>query len=350
MTDKPVHMMKEPKRLINKIRQSDFKPPFWAKNRHVQTLWPRFLQKRMPLSVRREKLTLPDSDEVSLVWGEPEKSIKPKGLAVVFHGLEGSIKSHYANDIMATLQRDGWKTVLMHFRGCGGEPNNTPRAYHSGETEDASYFLNWLDSQFPSMPKVAIGFSLGANMLLKLLGENPSQRLIKAAVAISAPLKLDECSKSINRGFSRVYQNYLLKSMVTTLRQKMRNLNYDGLLNIKDEQVAKLQNFREFDEHVTAPLHGFASADDYYQKCSAIRFLKSIAIPTLLLHSVDDPFMNEAVIPHERDLSDNVELELSHKGGHVGFMHGTPWNPEIWFHQRVLDYIAPFSLQRSNKE
>lgn len=350
MTDKPLHKMDKSQSLQNKIKRSDFRPPFWARNRHIQTLWPRFLQRRMPFSFSTEKLKLPDNDFVKLVWGQPEKLKNSRGLAVIFHGLEGSIKSHYANDLMAFLQKSGWQTVLMHFRGCGGEPNVTPRAYHSGETEDAQYFLNWLDQKFPAMPKVAIGFSLGANMLLKLLGENPSQKLLKAAVAISAPLRLDECSKSINKGFSRVYQNYLLKSMVNTLRTKMQSINYDGLINIKDKQVSELQSFREFDEHVTAPLHGFGSADDYYQQCSAIGFLKHIKTSTLVLHSVDDPFMNEAVIPHDHDISDSVEFELSLKGGHVGFMQGSPWNPSIWFHQRVADFIAPFSLPNTLKE
>jgi hypothetical protein len=344
MTNKPTHSMQDLLSPKKKIKQSEFVAPLWARNRHVQTLWPRFIQRRKPLSVRHERLNLPDSDFVDLVWGQPEKVQQSKGLAVLFHGLEGSIKSHYANDLMALLQGQGWQTVLMHFRGCSGKPNNTARAYHSGETDDANYFLQWLDNKFPALPKVAVGFSLGANVLLKLLGENPSQRFLKAAVAISVPFRLDECAKSINRGFSRVYQNYLLKSMVSNLRNKMRSINYTDILNIEDRQVAKLQNFREFDEHVTAPLNGFANADDYYQKCSAIGFLKSIDTPTLVLHSVDDPFMNEAVIPQEHHLSEKIEFELSHKGGHVGFMQGTPWNPQIWFHQRVIDFIAPYAL------
>ncbi len=350
MTDKPIHTMDEKRKTGNRVKFSDFTPPFWARNRHVQTLWPRFLQRRTPFIFRTEKLRLPDNDFVKLVWGQPEKTEKSRGLAVIFHGLEGSIKSHYANDLMAFLQKLGWQTVLMHFRGCGGEPNSTARAYHSGETEDATFFLNWLDNKFPAIPKVAIGFSLGANMLLKMLGENPSQKLLKAAVAISAPLRLDECSRSINEGFSRVYQNYLLKSMIKTLRTKMQSINYDGLINIQDKQVSDIQNFRQFDEHVTAPLHGFGSADDYYQKCSAIGFLKHIETPTLVLHSVDDPFMNEAVIPDDHDLSDSVEFELSLKGGHVGFMLGTPWNPSIWFHQRVADYIASFERPIAKQE
>ncbi|MBU2877516.1 hydrolase [Aliiglaciecola lipolytica] len=334
----------------NRIKRSDFKAPFWAKNRHVQTLWPRFIQRRRPLALRVEKLKLPDSDSVKVVWGQPESQENNKGIAVLFHGLEGSVKSHYANDLMAELQSQGWQTVLMHFRGCGGELNTTPRAYHSGETEDASYFMAWLDKKFPDLPKVAIGFSLGANMLLKFLGETPAQKFLKAAVAVSTPFKLAECADSINHGFSKVYQRYLLKSMVKTLRSKMRLIDYKGLIPIDDKKVAKLANFRDFDQNVTAPLHGFADAEDYYQKCSAISFLKHIETPTLVLHSIDDPFMNEAVLPKEHELSDAVQLELSDTGGHVGFLQGTPWKPNIWFHKRISDFIAPFSIHKGVKE
>lgn len=294
---------------------------------------------------------MPDGDFVNLVWGQPnlltESTLSNcKGLVVLFHGLEGSIRSHYANDLMATLQSQGWQTLLMHFRGCGDEVNTTTRAYHSGDTEDASYLLNWLDERFSQLPKVAVGFSLGGNMLLKYLGENPQQPILSAAIAISAPIKLAECSSSMDQGFSRRYQNYLLGSMTSNLIHKMQSMDYSKALNITPQQVTGLQSFRDFDEHVTAPLHGFSGADDYYQKCSAVGFLKYISTPTLILHSLDDPFMNEAVVPHNDDLSDSIEFELSDTGGHVGFMHGSPWDPKIWYHQRILDYIKPYTAKK----
>lgn len=337
MTDK-----KYPETLHGEVKISEFKAPFWARNRHVQTIFPRFFQSRKPFAYRQERLDLPDGDFVNVIWGESQQVEPKKGLAVIFHGLEGSIKSHYANDLMAELQNSGWQAVMMHFRGCGGEANRTTRAYHSGETEDATYFLEWLGKRFPELPKVAIGFSLGANMLLKLLGENPKQRLIKAAVAISAPLKLNECAKSINQGFSKNYQKYLLNSMTRNLVEKMRNLDYSAQLKVNAAQVLNFKNFMQFDEHVTAPLHGFKNAADYYQRCSAFSFLRHILTPTLVLHSLDDPFMNPKVVPAAKDLSSSVTVELSSTGGHVGFMQGTPWRPQIWFHQRVISYINDF--------
>ena len=324
------------------LTKSEFQPPWWARNKHIQTIYPRFFQRRIPLSTRLEKIELPDGDFVNLVWAEAKSAFSPKGLMVVFHGLEGSIRSHYANDFMAKCLSKGWQPVLMHFRGCGGVLNLTTRAYHSGETEDATFILEKLKKKFPDIPRIAVGFSLGGNMLLKLLGENPNQRLINAAVAISAPFKLDECAKSINDGFSRFYQKYLLKSMRSTLIAKMQKIDYSKSIQLKQQHINTISTFREFDEKVTAPIHGFLSADQYYQQCSAIGYLKSINTPTLVLHSKDDPFMNENVVPKEQELSDKITFELSEKGGHVGFMQGTPWRPTIWFHQRVLEFAEKF--------
>lgn len=323
---------------MHKIIASEFQPPWWARNKHVQTIYPRFFQRRKPLSTRIERVDLPDGDFVNLLWAEAKSSFNPKGLMILFHGLEGSIHSHYANDFMAQCLSKGWQPVLMHFRGCGGVLNLTTRAYHSGETEDAIFVLEKLKDKFPNIPRLATGFSLGGNMLLKLLGENPHQSLLKAAVAISAPLKLDECAKSINQGFSQFYQKYLLKSMRNTLVAKMQSIDYTKAMHLEQDQVDSITTFREFDEKVTAPIHGFSSVDHYYRQCSAIGYLKSIETPTLVLHSKDDPFMNEKVVPTSEQLSDQVTFELSEKGGHVGFMQGTPWKPIIWFHQRVLEF------------
>ena len=322
------------------IVESDFVPPWWAKNRHVQTIFPRFIQKRVKLDYRKEKLVLPDGDFVNLIWaGDVQKS---SGLITLFHGLEGSIRSHYTNDMMANFVKQGYAVVLMHFRGCGGEQNITPRAYHSGETGDAWYFLNWLEQKFPETREAAMGFSLGANMLLKLLSEQPKQQIVKAAMAVSTPFNLAICANSINQGFSRVYQAYLLKSMVNNLLIKMRNMDYAKLLKVTESQIKQFKSFRDFDEHITAPLHGFAGADDYYQKCSSQNFLKGIATPTLVVHAKDDPFMHECIVPSADTLSPNVCLEVSEKGGHVGFMQGTPWQPKIWMQQRANTFFQPF--------
>jgi predicted alpha/beta-fold hydrolase len=321
-----------------KIIKSSFRVPSWAKNRHVQTIWPRFIQKRLPLKYSMERLTLLDDDFVDVAWGP--KPAEPSGIIVMFHGLEGSIRSHYANDMMANLSVNGWQVVMMHYRGCSGVPNLKPRGYHSGETGDPSFFLDWLNQKFPQLPKVAVGFSLGGNMLLKLLGENPAQKWLNAAIAISSPLKLSECAKSINHGFSRVYQKYLLNSIKTTLRKKMSFIDYRKLIQLTGDDVDGISSFAQFDEKVTAPLHGFEDANDYYEKCSAYHFLSAIHCPTLVLHSIDDPFMNHLVVPKEEELARNVTLELSERGGHVGFMQGSVFSPKVWLHERVKRYVS----------
>ncbi len=321
-----------------RIIKSSFKVPSWARNRHIQTIWPRYIQKRKPLKYTMERLTLPDDDFVDVAWGPKPKS--PTGIVTMFHGLEGSIRSHYANDMMATLSQFGWQVVMMHYRGCSGVPNLKPRAYHSGETEDPSFFLEWIHQKFPQLPKVAVGFSLGGNMLLKLLGENPAQKWLQGAVSISAPLKLAECAKSINQGFSRVYQKYLLNSMKSTLRQKMEYIDYRRLIQLTNDDVEKMKHFSDFDEKITAPLHGFEDAQDYYEKCSAYHFLSAIHCPTLVLHSIDDPFMNHLVVPKEHELARNVTMELSERGGHVGFMQGSIFNTRVWLHERVKRFVS----------
>jgi uncharacterized protein len=320
------------------VVKSDFTAPWWAKNKHVQTIFPRFLQKRAPLNYRREDFCLPDGDFVNLVWAG--NIHEAKALVVMFHGLEGSITSHYCHDTMASLVQDGYAVVLMHFRGCGGRPNRLPRAYHSGETGDAMYLLTYLQATCPSLPKFAIGFSLGANMLLKLLAEQGQACGLKAAIAVSAPMQLAECAKSIGQGFSRVYQAYLMRSMCHNLLTKMQTMDYSAQLTIGPEDVQQLENFRDFDQHVTAPLHGFVDADDYYQRCSALGFLHLIRVPTLILHAKDDPFMNENVLPRADQLAACVRLELSDMGGHCGFLQGTPWRPKIWFQQRSRTFFT----------
>lgn len=323
-----------------RIVKSSFEAPRWAQNCHIQTIYPRFIQQRLPLTYTMERVRLPDNDFIDLAWGPaPEKMT---GMVIMFHGLEGSIHSHYANDMMAVLSSQGWQVVLMHFRGCSGEVNVKPRAYHSGETQDPAFIINLLHERYPAIPKAAIGFSLGGNMLLKLLGEHPDSLGLKAAVSVSAPLKLDECATSVDQGFSKVYQKYLLGSMKKNLLQKMQRIDYRELLSISEEEVRCVQNFWQFDDKITAPLHGYVDAMDYYEKCSGYYFLKAIHCPTLVLHALDDPFMNHNVIPAEHELSSAVRVELSETGGHVGFMHGTPARPEVWLQQRVKRYFTDF--------
>jgi predicted alpha/beta-fold hydrolase len=323
--------------IFESARQPMFKAPFWAKNRHFQTIWPRFFCSTPNIETQFERYTLPDDDFVDLAWSFPKGEVK--GVAVVFHGLEGSIDSHYIKHIKNSLTQDGWISVLMHFRGCSGVPNRLPRYYHSGETQDARHFLDYVATRYPDLPRVAVGYSLGGNMLLKLLGESGSQLPISAAVAISAPMNLSVCADSVNRGFSKIYQHYLIKRMARSVQRKIDADNFEEDFVFSLGDIRRLKRFRCFDEKFTAPLHGFKDAQDYYDKSSAVGYLSNIQLPTLIIHAKDDPFMDESVLPQQDNISENVLLEVSEQGGHVGFLHGTPWKPKMWLNWRVPNFF-----------
>ena len=318
------------------IIKSEFEAPGWARNRHLQTIWPRFFMKQPRLNIRWQQVSTSDGDFLELAW--LEECTKPAGLAVIFHGLEGSVNSHYAAHLMKALADKGWNSVLVHFRGCGPQGNNTARSYHSGETQDNHYVLNILhqDHRYQGLDKVAIGFSLGGNMLLKMMGEFDIAHIITKAYVVSPPFDLASCAHSINQGFSKVYQKYLLKSMCQRFLEKAQRFDYQNLLNLRPEHIAQLNTFYAFDDCITGPLHGFDGADHYYQTCSAKHFLSKVNIPTLVLHSRDDPFMSPDIVPEQSLLSDKVKIELSETGGHVGFMLGSPTSPRLWVNERII--------------
>ena len=324
--------------LLGKKYPAAYQAPAWCKNPHLQTIWPRFFGLRKIVPVTMERIDTPDDDFGDLAWGPaPEET---QAVIVLFHGLEGSKDSHYIQDMLQACIGQPWQVVLMHFRGCSGEPNRTHRAYHSGETADALWLSQELRKRYPTIPFCAVGYSLGGNMLLKLAGETKAENPFSMCVSVSAPLRLDECAKAIANGFAQVYQRKLLNSMRKMLRQKFALLDYQGKLRINESQINNLDTFEKFDENITAPLHGFASANDYYQKCSGMQFLKSITVPTLVIHALDDPFMNEAVVPGEQALSPSVAYEYSRRGGHVGFAQGKPWSTSTWLGTRLVSFIT----------
>jgi hypothetical protein len=183
---------------------------------------------------------------------------------------------------------------------------------------------------------LAVGYSLGGNILLKYLGESGAGSRLDAAGAVCVPLDLYKCAEALNTGFSKIYQRYLLGHMKDSVRQK-----FDQYTAAFDwNRAMKATNFAEFDDAVTAPLHGFQGMNDYYDKCSSAQFLKDIAKPTLIVNSLDDPFMTPGVIPHHDKLSEHVSLEIAEAGGHVGFIEGgTPWRPEYYLPRRLLGFL-----------
>jgi len=227
----------------------------------------------------------------------------------------------------------------MHFRGCTGNDNKLPRSYHSGDSGDALEFIRSVKKEFPDSKLYAVGYSLGANMLLKLLGEIKENSLLEKVVAVSPPMQLDLCSDRMNIGFSRYYQHRLVKDLNKALDKKYDKHDMQALINLKRQDIKNINTFWEFDGAYTAPIHGFESAQDYYTKSSSRQYLKYIQTPTLIIHSIDDPFMTVDIIPSVDELSDSVTLELSKKGGHVGFIGGTLFKPEFWLEKRVVEFL-----------
>ena len=316
-----------------------FHPKFGLHNAHIQTIYSSLFRKLPKIAFNIEHFTLSDGDFLEAYWLKTNKRTEQTPIVILFHGLAGSYESPYIQGAMIELTNAGFDTVLMHFRGCSGIDNLMPRSYHSGDTADAQEFLENLRRRFPHRKLYAVGYSLGANMLLKLLGEMKEVSLLEKAVAVSAPMLLDICANRMNRGFSKYYQHRLLKELKSSLVRKYTQHDMQALIGLKREDVKKLKTFWEFDSAYTAPIHGFSSADDYYAKSSSKQFLKDIQTPTLIIHAQDDPFMTPEVIPNENELSESITLEVSKNGGHVGFIEGGFLKPSYWLEKRVVEYF-----------
>ncbi len=310
---------------------SDFKPAWWLPSPHLQTLWPVFFKKRHLLDLTAEQVELDDGDFIDLRWSK-KKSDKT---ILVLHGLEGSLESHYVNGIMYQLEKSGYKPVLMHFRGCGGRINRLARAYHSGETGDVSTIVEHIKNKTGEYPFAAIGFSLGGNVLLKWLGETGELNPLNKAVAVSVPFRLHDAAKRLEKGISKIYREHLLDALRKTYIEKFKNIT--SPLNV---DVKQLKSFWDYDDKVTAPLHGFDGAQDYYDSCSSRQFLKTIKVATRIIHSSDDPFMFTETVPDNEELSKFVDFLLTARGGHVGFISGTtPVSTYSWSEKKIIEFL-----------
>ncbi|MGL5392917.1 MAG: hydrolase, partial [Shewanella sp.] len=314
-----------------------FMPPWWAKSPHVQTILPVLTKVAKP-RLNRQRLELPDGDFIDLDWQGAGVDGQP--IIVLLHGLEGSAQSHYARRLLLACLQQQLTGVVHHHRSCSGELNRLARSYHSGDTDDLQFSLAALKQRYPHSPLLAVGYSLGGNVLTKYQGEYQDQSLLERAVVISAPLQLAACAKRLEKGFSTLYQRHLVKQLQQKMRQKLADPHLASLIPINERQLLQLTTFHEFDDKVTAPLHGFDGVQDYYNRASGLAFIQRITKPTLILHAKDDPFMTEAVIPHPSQLAAAVEYELHPYGGHVGFINGgSPWKPKYYLEQRILEFL-----------
>ncbi|HQW57936.1 MAG TPA: hydrolase [Gammaproteobacteria bacterium] len=320
---------------------NSFKPAWWLRNPHLQTLWAALLRPKIKLSICSERLELADGDFLDFAC--VGNGSGPRVL--ILHGLNGSIDSPYARGILQAINNRGWRGIFMHFRGCSGEPNRLAQSYHSGETRDLQTVITELIHREPNSPLFAIGYSLGGNVLLKWLGETGESGIensLKAAVAVSIPFELAKTAAHLKTGFSRLYQWHLLRELSASYHRKFKDLPKP--FAIRNVDVTQLKTFWEFDNAITAPLHGFKSADDYYEKSSSRQYLAKIKTPTLILHARNDPFTTLNALPEVHEVSKHVSLELSENGGHVGFVSGKyPWKPVYWLEDRIMDYLESYS-------
>jgi uncharacterized protein len=316
-----------------------YSPAWWIPGGHLQTLWGKLFRRQAPAPTVMERWDTPDGDFLELHRLAADRDA-PRVLFL--HGLEGTVRSHYAQALLNEAARRGWGADLLIFRSCGSELNRTRRFYHSGETGDVGFVLDRIAEEFPTSPLAMAGVSLGGNVLLKFLGERmddlPSQ--LKAAAAISVPFDLARSSRRINRGFSRFYQRFFLGSLRRKAQEKA--LRFPDLA--PQSSIAGLRTLEDFDNLITGPLHGFQDAQDYYARSSSLPYLKTIRLRTLLLSAIDDPMLPPEVLDEVREVaSENPALELDfvEKGGHAGFVTGSvPWRPFYYAEYRVGEFFA----------
>ncbi len=302
-----------------------YEAPWWLPGGHLQTI-AAALAPAPRVAWRRERWDTPDGDFIDLDWAEPETRTGRGPLLALFHGLEGSSNSRYARAITTEALAIGWRCVVPHFRGCSGELNRLPRAYHSGDSAEIGWILDRLGARH------AVGISLGGNALLKLLGEQGAAMHLEKAVAISAPLDLAAAGRALDRGFSReVYTRTFLRTLKRKTFEKIRQQG----ISIDAARLGKARTFWEFDDTVTAPLHGFLGADDYWARSSSGPWLAKIRVPTLVLNARNDPFLPSSALDALGDMPPDVMLEFPPSGGHAGF----PGRGR-WLARRVVEFLS----------
>jgi predicted alpha/beta-fold hydrolase len=314
-----------------------YRAPAWLPGGHAQTIWPSLLR-RPAVSLRRERVEIGDGDYWDFDWtSAPASEAAP--LVVLFHGLEGNTNSHYARALLAHLVRIGWRGVVPHFRGCGGEPNRLPRAYHSGDHAEVAAMLVSIRARMqPGTTLYAVGVSLGGSALLNWLGRvrGDAASTLTAAAAVSTPLDLTAAGIAIGQGANRIYT----QSFLRTLKPKALAMaaRFPGLLDTARVRAAR--SMWMFDDAVTSPLHGFAGADDYWSRASAKPWLADVALPTLVLNARNDPFIPPASLPGPPEVAAAVTLEQPAEGGHAGFLAGPAPGNLDWLPQRLVHFFA----------
>ena len=326
--------------LIGFPAADDYRPAAWLPNAHWQTIYAATLAPCPAVGLHRTRWDTPDGDFIDLDWIRPPQADRARApLVVLFHGLEGGSGSHYARTLMRAIAPSDWQAVIVHFRGCSGEPNRLARAYHSGDAAELDWILKRLRAAHRDRPLFALGVSLGGNVLLKWLGEyaQDASGTLDAAAAVCAPLDLVAAGNALDQGFNRaVYTRSFLRTLKVKSLAKLAR--FPGLFD--RAMVGRATTLRAFDDAVTAPLHGFRDAQDYWTRASSKPWLAHIRVPTLVLNALDDPFMPASALPQPQEVASAVRLQFTSRGGHVGFVSGNFPGSIAWMPARVLRFFS----------
>jgi predicted alpha/beta-fold hydrolase len=335
------------------IFNSDFTPGWWIRGPHLQTAWARIARSRRLVVFEREVLRTPDDDDLELdhVGGATNT---PRVL--LLHGLEGSAYSLHTQGLAKLIRHEGWNTTVLNFRSCARDPreigrrlrNRRPRLYHSGETSDLDFVVRELVAREPGTPLYAIGFSLGGNVLLKWLGETGGAGAIRAAVTLSVPYDLAAAARYLERPVGRLYCAHFMRRLKAKALDVIARFP-EETRQLHPGRVLASRTLQEFDRCLTAPLHGFASAEEYYSQSSSIRYLPYVQVPTLCISSNDDPFYpREALQRAYLAASPSVRFCVTERGGHTGFVAGRwPWRANYWAEELSIDWLRNFRAYSS---
>ncbi len=330
----------------NVAAADQYHPPWWlgrgAFGAHAQTVYPSLFGKRPVVQYQRERWDTtpngrPDGDFVDVDRLQSTRTALDKPILVVFHGLEGNSQAQYVVNLMHQAEQRGWRGLAPHFRGCSGEMNRLPRAYHSGDAAEIDWILRRVKAESPDAPLYVAAISLGGNATMKWLGEQGSnaQSIATAVAAISAPLDLTAAGEALEHGFCKVYTKNFLASMKRNALAKLER--HPGLFCA--DIVKASTTLRAFDNEVTAPLHGFRDTADYWLRASAKPGLVNVRVPALLLNARNDPFLPQSALPNASQVSNDVRLHFPDEGGHVGFMTGSFPGHGRWMAERVFRFF-----------
>lgn len=318
---------------------SNYRPAWWLPGAHLPTIWGKKGRRQLAVHDRIERWTTPDDDHISIARAGVIRPGIPHLL--VLHGLEGTVRSNYAQGLMAQARKRGWSADLMLFRSCDGVINRARRLYHSGETTDIDFVVRTLIADHPGIGIRVVGVSLGGNVTLKWLGEQGADipENVRGAAGVSVPYDLGAGSRFLEHGLGPRYTAHFMKGLRGKTLEKLER--FPDLCD--REALLRAKTFWEFDEAVTGPVHGFTGADDYYERSSSIRFLAGIRRPTLLFNAVDDPFLPSSVLDRVSVVAksnNHLYLEFSRRGGHVGWIEGSPMSPRYFMEERVISWLA----------